>query len=289
MTMVLSCCASAISIGVEPGTYGALVPSAEQLDADVAGVLPGGFDQLRTGDIDAIEIVITDTSVVVTLDGMNAVNRRIEESLQITDAEGSGPFKASKEVLVLGAEALSLGPLTIEAPVVWPGGFEGSPTITVKSFAPSDRGPISCDNSEACLVAWSGSQPQGSYVAATPDGVVNPIASISVDGISVRLLLTSGTQLAAPVPRRDEDRYAFACGLSRNRLWDVPVEAGLPMDEPVLAHTTCPTNPGDPWLMIMDRTDIPVLAPLDGLWCDPTDPTGTCLLFVPVPANEVAP
>ena len=74
-----------------------------------------------------------------------------------------------------------------------------------------------------------------------------------------------------------------ACGLSENPVWDLPSELGLPIDDPVLIHTLCPSTPGSAIeLVIMGRADIPVLAPLtearEGDWCTPaTD----CLVFVP--------
>ena len=57
--------------------------------------------------------------------------------------------KGRKQVLVLGGGPLTLGPLTIDDPVVWPGSFEDSPVVTVKPpelvssqcAAGSPRGP----------------------------------------------------------------------------------------------------------------------------------------------------
>lgn len=92
---------------VQPGSYSALVPSAGQLETDAGQELPGGFAALRNAGIETVELRIDDEEVTFLLDGTETATRRITDRVQITDSEGSGPFKAEKEILVLDSDPSS--------------------------------------------------------------------------------------------------------------------------------------------------------------------------------------
>lgn len=267
---------------VADGTYLALVPTAAQVGLDTDGELPGGSVVLREGGIDRIEVEIDSERVTVRSDGTDTAELPVVERLEITDREGSGPFRAEKQILVLGDMPLVVGPLTIEEPVIWPGSFDGSPVIIITSRDPAARGPVvSCDADEPCLLLSSGVDPRGRYEDADDPALGdNPIESILIDDEQVRLTLDSGTDVAIPA---SSDASTVACGLSENPVWDLPASLGLAIDDPVLVHTLCPSAPGAATqLMIMDRAAIPLLAPLseerDGDWCSPGP---ACLRFVP--------
>ncbi len=265
---------------VADGSYRSQVPSAEQLSRDVDGSLPGGVAQLREQGIDQLEVDINADEVIFRLDGVETAVLSIFDRVGITDREGSGPFKAKKQLLVLG-DPLVLGELVINDPVVWPGSFEESPVITIKTRTPGERGPdVSCRADEPCLLLSSGVDPAGSYADANnPELDENPIDSILINDQSLDVTLDNGNQITIPTTSASLTR---ACGLSENRVWDLPAELGLPIDDPVLIHTLCPSTPGTNQLMIMDRSAIPVLAPLTeargGEWCTPGP---DCLFFVP--------
>jgi len=275
-----SCGASAV-YEVAEGTYSSQVPSEEQLRLDAEGSLPGGVAQLRDQGVDHIEVDITANQVTVRLDGTDTAAHRIVDRVDITDREGSGPLKASKQLLVL-ADTLVLGDLVINEPVIWPGSYEESPVITIKPRTPGERGPeVSCREDEPCLLLSSGIDPVGTYADANnPELNENPIESILIDEQSLDVTLDNGDHVTIPASSTSSTR---ACGLSENRVWDLPSELGLPIDDPVLIHTLCPTTPGAAiQLITMDRAAIPLLAPLtearEGDWCTPGP---DCLLFVP--------
>lgn len=275
-------CGTAAVNEVADGTYLSRVPSAAQVGLDTAGELPGGSVVLREGGIDRIEVDIDAGIVTFRSDGTDTAELRVIDRLEITDREGSGPFSAEKQILVLGDMALVLGPLTIEEPVIWPGSFDGSPVITIKSRDSAERGPVvSCDADELCLLLSSGVDPRGRYEEADdPSLDDNPIESILIDDEQIRLTLDSGTDVSIPA---SSDGSTVACGLSENPVWDLPASLGLAIDDPVLVHTLCPSPPGAAvQLMIMERAAIPLLAPLseerDGDWCAPGP---ACLRFVP--------
>ena len=97
---------------------------------------------------------------------------------------------------------------------------------------------------------------------------------------SIDITLDSGDHVTISA---SDGSVTHACGLSENRVWDLPAEIGLAIDDPVLVHTLCPSTPGAAiQLVIMDRSAIPLLAPLtearEGDWCTPSP---DCLLFVP--------
>ncbi len=281
IALVTASCGAGTGYHVAEGTYLSQVPSVEQFGLDADGSLPGGVAQLREQSVDLIEVAITADQVIFRLDGTDAAAHDIVERIDITDSEGSGPFKATKQVLVL-ADTLILGDLVIDEPVIWPGSFEDSPVITIKPRIPDERGPsISCRADEPCLLLSSGVDPAGSYADANSPALdENPIDSIMIDDQSVDVTLDTGDTATITATNAS---FTRACALSENRMWDMPAELGLPIDDPVLIHTLCPPAPGAAiQLIIMDRSAIPLLAPLTeeqvGNWCTPGP---GCLLFVP--------
>ena len=224
--------------------------------------IPGGFAGLRSSGIDEIELRIQGDSVTLLIDGSEAASRPIIDRVELTDREGSGPFKGRRQVLVLGTEPLAMGDLVIDEPVIWPGSFDDSPVITLKPRDPEERGPdVRCGADEACLLLTSGADPNGSYENANnPELNENPIATIEVASTFIELTLDTGRQVR--ISRTDQSSTR-ACGLAETEVWDVPPEIDLAMDDPVLVHTVCPSTPGNAiQLTIIARTAIPTLAPL---------------------------
>ena len=280
--VVLGAC-SAVVGQVDEGSYRALVPSTGQFAVVGAGDIPGGLTDLRATGIDQIEVRINGDEVTFRLDGTDVVVRPVVDRLELTDSEGSGPFKGKKEVLVLGDESLVLGGLQIDRPVIWPGSFDGSPVITLKPQDPEERGPgVSCRADEPCLLLSSGVDPIGRYEGMNdPQLRENPVSFIEVSGEFVEFTLDTGELVR--IGRGDESS-TNACGLSETAVWDVPAGIGLTLDDPVLIHTLCPSSPGGGIeLIIMERAAIPVLAPLgseyDGNWCSAGP---DCLWFAPI-------
>ena len=275
-------CGAAAVGEVAEGTYMSLVPSVEQFGRDADGALPGGVAQLREDDVDRIELDIDGDQVIIRIDGIETATHTILDRVDVTDSEGSGPLKAKKQILVLADTSLVLGRLVINEPVIWPGSFEESPVITIKFRNPDERGPgVSCHADETCLLLSSGVDPAGSYADANnPELAENPIDSILIDDRSIDFTFDAGNPVTISATNASTTR---ACGLSENRMWDRPDELGLVIDDPVLVHTLCPSTPGAGiQLVIMDRSAIPILAPLteqrEGDWCT----AGVeCLLFVP--------
>lgn len=161
-SLVVAGCGTGNPVAV--GTYRSVVPSMEQLDLDAEGALPGGVAELRKDGVDQIEVAINADEVNVRMDGTETATLGIIDRVDITDSEGSGPFKGKKQILVLGDAPLVLGDLVIDDPVIWPGSFEESPVITIKPRNPEERGPVvSCRADEPCLLLSSGVDPAGSY------------------------------------------------------------------------------------------------------------------------------
>jgi hypothetical protein len=275
-------CGAAAVNQVADGAYLSLVPSEDQFALDVDAALPGGVAHLREDAVDRVEVEISDDQVFFRIDGIDMATRNIVDRVDITDREGSGPFKAKKQILVLGDAPLVLGALIIDEPVIWPGSFEESPVITIKPRDPDERGPnVSCNTDEPCLLLSSGVDPAGSYADANnPELDENPIDSIVINDVSINITLDNGDQVTISASNGPVTR---ACGLSENHMWDLPPEIGLAINDPVLVHTLCPSTPGAAvQLVMMDRSAIPILAPLtdarEGDWCTPN---AECLLFVP--------
>ncbi len=279
--LVIAGCGASDGYQVAQGSYLSHVPSEEQFSVDVDGSLPGGIAQLREEGVDRIEVDINADEVTFRLDGVDSATHNIIDRVDVTDSEGSGPFKGKKQLLVL-ADTLVLGELVIDEPVIWPGSFEQSPVITVKPRSADERGPlISCGADEPCLLLSSGVDPTGRYADANnPELDENPIDSIEIDEQTLDITLDTGDLVTVPATN---DSFTRACGLSESHMWDLPAELGLAIDDPVLVHTLCPSTPGAAiQLIVMDRSTIPVLAPLtearEGDWCAAGP---DCLLFVP--------
>lgn len=274
-------CSGPLVGSVSDATYRAIVPTTAQFATEAAKDIPGGFALLRISGVDDITVTVAGSEITLAADGSEVTTRSITERLRVTDAEGSGPFKGQKEVLVLGLTPLVIGGLTITDPVMWPGSFENSPVITIKARNDQDRGPgVSCTATEMCLLLTSGVDPIGGYEDANDPALnQNPIATIEISATSIAFTLDSGQVVDMS---RDSETTTNACGLSETAVWDVPDAIGLDIGEPVLVHAACPTTPGDTRLIIVSRGDIPILAPLGpesgGEWCKPS---GDCLLFVP--------
>jgi|GEM_PF-1098495 len=282
VALLASSCGSAFVYEVAEGTYVSLVPSTEQVDLDSEGALPGGVAPLRENGVNQIEVAIGPVLVTFRVDGIETATRLITDRVEITDSEGSGPIKAKKQLLVLGDAPLVLRGLVIDNPVIWPGSFDQDPVITIKPRNLDERGPVvSCGADEACLLLSSGVNPAGSYADANnPELNENPIDSILIDDQSIVFGFDDGDKVTVATSMVSSTR---ACGLAENHMWGLPAEMGLPIDDPVLVHTLCPSTPGASiQLVIMDRSHTPTLAPLtdadDGQWCTASP---HCLLFVP--------
>lgn len=279
--LLLPACVTTTGWPVEDATYHAFVPTSEQFASEASKDLPGGFAVLRSSGVDEIEVSLVGDQVTLRVDDGEPTIRQVTERFVVQDSEGSGPFKGSKQVLALGEDPLVIGDLTIISPVIWPGSFEESPVITIKPRNEADRGPgVSCGPTEMCLLLSSGNDPVGGYEDANNPALnENPISTIEVLTNSIEFTLDSGEVVKMD---RTDEITTNACGLSVTTVWDVPGAIGLEIEDPVLVDAACPSTPGDTYLVIMDRTDIPVLAPLGpelaGEWCRPGP---TCLLFVP--------
>jgi len=270
-------------VQVDEGVYSTLVPSPEQFAVDVARDIPGGFAELRDAGIDQVELHVAGDEVTFRLYGTEAFTRQVVDRLEVTDSEGSGPFKAKKQVLILGNEDLVLGGLIIGRPAIWPGSFDESPVITLKPHDPEERGPgVSCGPDELCLLLTSGADPIGRYEKANnPEFGESSVASIQVAGEFIEFTLDAGQLVRMS---RDGESSTRACGLSETEVWDVPSDIGLAMDDPVLVDTLRPSTPGGAInLTIIERANIPVLALLgaatDGDWCMAGP---DCLWFAPI-------
>lgn len=283
MLATVGACAGPVVGVVADGSYEALVPTPEQFAADTTGAIPGGFAQLHASGVDRVSLEREGDAVTFALDGETVITRRVVGRFDVVDREGSGPFKAQKEVLALGPEALVLGDLSIPDPVIWPGSFEDSPVITVKPRDAAERGPgVSCGASEPCLLLSRGEDPSGSYENVNnPELNESPVASIEVGTEDIELTLTTGDVVRVA---RSEASSTQACGIAVSPVWPVPAEVGVPVVDPVLIFTPCPSSPGaSVRLVIVDRAGIPVLAlalaEADGAWCDASP---TCLWFAPI-------
>ncbi len=283
LVLVVAGCGGPVIEQVEPGVYQSIVPSIEQLDIDQGLGLPGGYRVLRDGGVDELELRVVGDAVTFSLDGEDVAELPITGRLVIRDAEGSGPFRAEKEVLVIGDGPLELDGLTIPDPVIWPGSYEGSPVVTVKPLDPDERGPVaSCLPVERCLLLTAEVEPFGSYDDANDPALdQNPVATIEVSDSSVEFVLDTGERIR--IGLADHRSTTTACGLSETSMWEVPPGVDPAFNDPVLVHTVCPTTPGAAIQMaIMERADVPRLAPIgpgyDGEWCVASR---SCLLFNP--------
>ena len=272
---------------VDDGVYGALVPTTQQWTDQGSDELPGGFAALSADGVKQVHMRVSGNTVTFNLDGQPAVTRTVEERRAMQDSEGSGLAKAKTEVLLLGNEPLVLGSLTIRAPVIWySGGYSSTSLVSVKPWDPNERGPVvQCGAADKqCLELPVGEAQVGNPIGTyrnmnNPDAGENPVAGIQVTAGEIVFTLKTGQQVRSS---RDEESLIQACALGESAVWPVPAEVGVAFSDPVLVHTSCALPAGNaPSLTVMDRTALPVLAPLapqwGGQWCQPGP---ACLWFI---------
>lgn len=272
---------------VDDGVYGALIPTSEQWADERSEEIPGGFAALSTDGAQRVQVRIEDDTVTFELDGETVVTRTVAERRDIQDSEGSGPFKADTQVLVLGGQPLVLGSLQISDPVIWyAGGYDSTEVIAIKPMDPEERGPIvQCTAAdEQCLQLPAGEtlvgDPIGDYTDMNGPGVAeHPVTQIQVTATDVVYTLDTGQEVRSS---REAESLLRACALWESAVWPVPAEVGVAFDDPVLVESNCPLPPGQPSsLTVMERVDLPVLAPLapqwGGQWCQPG---ADCLWFI---------
>jgi hypothetical protein len=272
---------------VDDGMYGALVPTTEQWADERSQEIPGGFAALRADGVERVMVRIEGETVTFELDRETAVTRTVVERRDIQDSEGSGPFKADTQVLALGAEPLALGSLRISDPVIWySGGYQSTEVIAIKPEDPEERGPIAqcAAKDEQCLELPVGrtlvGDPIGNYRDMGGHGAIqNPVTDIRVTATDVVYTLETGQEVRSS---REQEPLIRACALWETAVWPVPAEVDVDFDDPVLVETDCPLPYGEaPSLNVMERTALPVLAPLappsGGEWCQPGP---DCLWFI---------
>ena len=272
---------------VDDGIYGALVPTAEQWADEGSKEIPGGFAALRADGVERVMVRVEGDTVTFELDGETAVTRTVVERRDVQDSEGSGPFKADTQVLILGNEPLVLGSLRVSDPVIWySGGYDSTEVIAIKPEDPHERGPtVQCAaKDEQCLELPVGQtligDPIGDYTDMGGHGAVqNPVTDIRVTATDVVYTLDTGEGVRSS---REEESLVRACAFWETAVWPVPAEVGVAFDDPVLVETNCPLPYGEPRsLNVMERAALPVLAPLaprwGGEWCQPGP---DCLWFI---------
>lgn len=278
---------------IDDGVYAALVPTSEQWADERSAEMPGGFAALRADGAEQVLLRVEGDTVTFEVDGETVTSRTVAERRDITDSEGSGPFKAETQALLLGDEPLVLGSLSISDPALWyAGGYEATGVIAIKPWDSEERGPIAqCTAAdEQCLLLPVGDalvgDPIGDYTDLTdPDTAENPVAGIQVSATDITYTLDTGDEVRSS---REEESLVRACALSESAVWPVPAEVGLAFDEPVLVETSCPLPSGEaPALTVMERSALPVLAPLapkwGGEWCRPGS---DCLWFLDEEGGE---
>lgn len=272
---------------VDDGAYGALVPTAAQW-ADVSSdAIPGGFAALSADGRHSVVVRIAGDTVSFELDGKNAATLTVVERRVIQDSEGSGPFKADTQALALGERPLVLGSLKIDHPVIWyAGGYEGTRMVAVKPWDPNERGPIAqcAAVDKQCLELPVGEtlvgDPIGNYMDMNqPHTDQNPVAGIRITATDIVYTLDTGEVVRRG---REGESLTRACAISRSAVWPVPGEVGVALSDPVLVETSCALPYGSAaTLTVMERTALPVLAPLapqwGGQWCQPGP---DCLWFL---------
>ena len=278
---------------VDDGVYGALVPTQEQWADQRSQEIPGGFAALSADGVERVVVRIEGDAVTFELDGETAVTRTVVERRDITDSEGSGPFRAETQALALGEDPLVLGSLRVSDPVIWyAGGYESTGVVAIKAWDPDERGPIPqcAAGDEQCLELPIGEtlvgDPVGEYTGMNDPGAAqNAVTSIRVTATDVVYTLDSGQEVRSS---REEESLVRACALSESAVWPVPTEVGLGFEDPVLVETFCPLPSGEaPSLTVMERAALPVLAPLapkwGGEWCHPG---ADCLWFLDEEGGE---
>lgn len=266
-----SCGDDTIVAEVDPGTYAARVPTSEQLAAPGAGALPASFGDLREAGADSIEIQVGDDEVRVSVDGETVATRTVSERVQVLAQEGDEAFLSRIEAVIVRLDGgpLEVGGASFDQPAIVPGRAAGTAEVALRSWGDGDRVDLGCPGTEPCLLATAGSPPSGSYESTAPDDVADPVTSIEVRGEALVLRLASGDSVEATRPDDPRQATTAACGITETAIWEVPGEAGLGMDDPVVVDTSCLGEAAGSHLTIMERDDIPVLAPWGNpVWCD---------------------
>ncbi len=266
-----SCGGDTIIAEVDPGTYAARVPTSEQLTATGAAALPGSLGDLREAGIDRLEVEVADDEVRIAIDGETVATRAIAEREQALAQEGDEAFQSRIEAVILrlGGGALEIGGASFDQPAVVPGRATGTALVALRSWGGETPIDLGCRGIEPCLLATSGSPPSGSYESTAPDDAAGPVTSIEVSGEDLVLRLASGDSVEATRPNDPERATTAACGITETAIWEVPGEAGLDMDDPVVVDTSCLGDAAGSYLTLLERADIPVLAPWGNpVWCD---------------------
>ena len=278
---------------VDDGVYAALVPTMEQWADARSEEIPGGFAALSADGANRVAVRIDGDTVTFELDGKVAVTRTVVERRDLQDSEGSGPFKAETQALALGDDPLVLGSLRVSDPVIWyAGGYESTSVIAVKPWDADERGPITqcVAADQQCLHIPVGESPVGDPIGDytdmnQPGTADNPVAGIQVTATEVVYTLDNGEEVRSG---REQESLVRACALSESATWPVPAGVGAAFDDPVLVETNCPLPSGEaPSLTVMERTALPVVAPLapqwGGEWCQPGP---DCLWFLDEEGGE---
>jgi hypothetical protein len=272
MVIALTACgADTIVTEVEPGTYTARVPTSDQLAAPGAGALPGSFADLREAGVDRLEVEVADDEVSIAIDGETVATRAIAERVQALAQEGDEAFQSRIEAVVLrlGGGALEIGGASFDQPAVVPGRATGSALVALRSWGGETPVALGCLYTTPCLLATTGSEPSGSYESTAPEDAAAPVTEIEVRGEDLELRLASGTSVEATRPADPERATTAACGITVTAIWEVPDEAGLGMDDPVVVDTSCLGEAAGSYLTLMERADIPVLASWGNpVWCE---------------------
>lgn len=271
VVVLAACVEDTIVTEVDPGDYAARVPTSEQLTAPGAAALAGSFGDLREAGIDRLELEVADDEVRIAIDGETVATRAIAEREQALAQEGNEAFLARIEAVVLrlGGGPLEVGGASFDQPAVVPGRATGTALVALRSWGGETPIDLGCRGIEPCLLATSGSSPSGSYESTAPDDAAAPVTEIEVRGDDLALRLPSGTSVDATRPADPERATTAACGITETAIWEVPGEAGVDMDDPVVVDTTCLGDAAGSYLTLMERADIPLLAPWGSpVWCD---------------------
>lgn len=265
-----SCADDTIVAEVDPGTYAARVPTSDQLAADT-GAVPASFGDLRASGIDHLEVEVDGDEVRIAVDGGTVATRAVSERVRALADEGDEAFRSRIEAVILRLDGgpLEIGGVSFDQPAVVPGRATGTALVALRSWGGETPVDLGCLYTAPCLLATRGSPPSGSYESAAPDDAAGPVTAIEVRGEDLDLRLASGASVEATRPADSERATTPACGITETAIWEVPGEAGLDMEDPVVVDTSCLGDTAGSHLTIMERADIPVLAPWGNpVWCD---------------------
>lgn len=266
-----SCGEDTLVARVEAGTYTARVPTEDQLADPGADALPGAFMELRRAGVDHVEITVGENEVEISADGAIVASRSVEETVQLLAQEPTSAFQSriEAEFVRLAGEPLEMPGLTIARPSVSPARANDPSVIALRAFERTPPVDLGCLDAGECLLATTGISPAGEY-RSVPEGTSeSPVTSIAVVGDTLELRLASGETVTAVRPDDPDEATTPACGITETAMWEVPDETGLGMDDPVVVHTSCLGVASGSYLTLIERSDIPVLAPWGNpVWCD---------------------